>query len=188
MLPVRDNSALREVLIQVGCHGSRVAVDSRHQMEYLVTEGAASHCLIIHTIRRDRSGSVWIDEAPNVSRPDRSGADQIATKLRPRWRAVLRRLRPQTPLHGPFLDYRSAGPIPGSGGCGAAQSNTWFPSVNPSAGFATKPSRAVGLGDLHVDPTHAGCVPLASIVEPSVLVMSPCGEWSGQAEQCASSV
>jgi hypothetical protein len=37
MLPVRDNSALREVLIQVGCHGSRVAVDSRHQMEYLVT-------------------------------------------------------------------------------------------------------------------------------------------------------
>jgi hypothetical protein len=33
MLPVRDNSALREVLIQVGSHGSRVAVDSRHQME-----------------------------------------------------------------------------------------------------------------------------------------------------------
>jgi hypothetical protein len=31
--------------------------------------------LIIHTIRRDRSGSVWIDEASNVSRPFPSGAD-----------------------------------------------------------------------------------------------------------------
>jgi hypothetical protein len=33
--------------------------------------------LIIQTIRRDRSGSVWTDEASNLSRPDRSGADQI---------------------------------------------------------------------------------------------------------------
>jgi hypothetical protein len=33
--------------------------------------------LIIQTIRRDPSGSVWTDEASNVSRPDRSGADQI---------------------------------------------------------------------------------------------------------------
>jgi len=33
--------------------------------------------LIIQTIRRDRSGSVWTDEASNVSRPDPSGADQI---------------------------------------------------------------------------------------------------------------
>src|SRR5215204_525307 len=33
--------------------------------------------LIIQTIRRDRSGSVWIDDPSNVSRPDRSGADQI---------------------------------------------------------------------------------------------------------------
>jgi hypothetical protein len=33
-------------------------------------------CLIIRTIRLDPSGSVWIDEAPNLSRPDRSGADQ----------------------------------------------------------------------------------------------------------------
>jgi hypothetical protein len=32
--------------------------------------------LIIQTIRRDPSGPVWIDEAPNVSRPDPSGADQ----------------------------------------------------------------------------------------------------------------
>jgi hypothetical protein len=33
--------------------------------------------LIIQTIRRDRSGSVWTDEASNLSRPDPSGADQI---------------------------------------------------------------------------------------------------------------
>jgi hypothetical protein len=32
--------------------------------------------LIIQTIRRDRSGSEVIDEAPNVSRPDPSGADR----------------------------------------------------------------------------------------------------------------
>jgi hypothetical protein len=71
MLPVRDNSALRRVLIQVGCHGSRVAVDSRHQMEYLVpapplvamiwvAEDSAPRRMIIrviiHTIRRDPSG------------------------------------------------------------------------------------------------------------------------------------
>src|SRR5215211_56853 len=33
--------------------------------------------LIIQTIRRDPAGSVWTDEAPNVSRPDPTGADQI---------------------------------------------------------------------------------------------------------------
>jgi hypothetical protein len=33
--------------------------------------------LVIQTIRRARSGSVQIDGAPDVSRPDRSGADQI---------------------------------------------------------------------------------------------------------------
>jgi hypothetical protein len=32
--------------------------------------------LIIQTIRRDPSGSVWIDEAPNVTRPDPFGSDQ----------------------------------------------------------------------------------------------------------------
>jgi hypothetical protein len=32
--------------------------------------------LIIQTIRRDPTGSVWTDEAPNVSRPDPTGADQ----------------------------------------------------------------------------------------------------------------
>jgi hypothetical protein len=33
--------------------------------------------LIIQTIGRDRSGAVWTDDAPDVSRPDPSGADQI---------------------------------------------------------------------------------------------------------------
>ena len=33
--------------------------------------------LIIQTIQRNRTRSVWIDEASNVSRPDPSGADQI---------------------------------------------------------------------------------------------------------------
>jgi hypothetical protein len=33
--------------------------------------------LIIQTIRRDLSGAVWTDEAPNLSSPDPSGADQI---------------------------------------------------------------------------------------------------------------
>jgi hypothetical protein len=31
--------------------------------------------LIIQTIRRDPTRSVWIDEASNVSRPDPSGPD-----------------------------------------------------------------------------------------------------------------
>jgi hypothetical protein len=35
------------------------------------------HPLIIQPIRRDPSRPVWIDEAPNVSRPDPTGADQI---------------------------------------------------------------------------------------------------------------
>ena len=34
-------------------------------------------CLIIQTIRRDPSGSVWVDDPYDVNRPDRSGADQI---------------------------------------------------------------------------------------------------------------
>ena len=33
--------------------------------------------MIIQTVRQDPSRSVWIDEALNVSRPDRSGAGQI---------------------------------------------------------------------------------------------------------------
>jgi hypothetical protein len=46
-----------------------------------VAEGVVSHGLIIRlviqTIRRVPSGSVWIDEAPNLSSPDPSGADRI---------------------------------------------------------------------------------------------------------------
>jgi hypothetical protein len=34
-------------------------------------------CLIIQTIRRDPTGSDQTDDPSNVSRPDRSGADQI---------------------------------------------------------------------------------------------------------------
>jgi hypothetical protein len=45
-----------------------------------VTEDSASRGLIIpliiQTIRLDRFRSVWTDEAPNLSSPDRSGADQ----------------------------------------------------------------------------------------------------------------
>jgi hypothetical protein len=44
-------------------------------------EGAASQGLVIplviRTIRRDPSGSVWTDEALNLSRPGPSGADQV---------------------------------------------------------------------------------------------------------------
>jgi hypothetical protein len=39
--------------------------------------------LIIQTIRQDPSGAVWTDEAPNVSRPDPSGADQIDAEHQP---------------------------------------------------------------------------------------------------------
>jgi hypothetical protein len=35
------------------------------------------HPMIIQTILLDPSGAVWTDEASNLSRPDRSGADQI---------------------------------------------------------------------------------------------------------------
>ena len=33
--------------------------------------------LLIQTIRQDRSGSIWTDDPSDVSRPDRSGSDQI---------------------------------------------------------------------------------------------------------------
>jgi hypothetical protein len=39
--------------------------------------------LIIHTIRQDPPGPVWIDEASNVSRLDPSGADQIDAEYQP---------------------------------------------------------------------------------------------------------
>jgi hypothetical protein len=35
------------------------------------------HPLVIQTIRQDPSGSVWIDEASDVSGPDPSGADPV---------------------------------------------------------------------------------------------------------------
>ena len=40
-------------------------------------EDPASRRLIIQTIRRDPYGSLWTDGAPNLSRVDPSGADQI---------------------------------------------------------------------------------------------------------------
>jgi hypothetical protein len=62
-----------------------------------VTEGAASHGLIIRliiqTIRQDPSGSVWTDEAPNVNRPDPSGADQTDVDHQPTDLAVGARAR-----------------------------------------------------------------------------------------------
>jgi hypothetical protein len=44
--------------------------------------------LIIQTILLDPSGAVWTDEAPNVSRLDPSGADQIDAKHPTRNRKV----------------------------------------------------------------------------------------------------
>jgi hypothetical protein len=45
--------------------------------------------LIIQTIRRDRFGSVWTDEAPNLSSPDRSGATRSTQSTRLRiWRGL----------------------------------------------------------------------------------------------------
>jgi hypothetical protein len=48
------------------------------------TAASSSNCLtcliiplVIRTIRLDSSGSIWIDDASNVSKPDWSGADQI---------------------------------------------------------------------------------------------------------------
>jgi len=45
--------------------------------------------LIIQTIRRDRSGSVWTDDASNMSRADPSGADQIDAEHPSRNRKVV---------------------------------------------------------------------------------------------------
>jgi hypothetical protein len=45
--------------------------------------------LIIQTIRQDRSGSVQIDEAANVSRPDPSEAFQADAEHRARNRKVV---------------------------------------------------------------------------------------------------
>jgi hypothetical protein len=45
--------------------------------------------LIIQTIGLDPSGAVWTDEAPNVSRLDPSGADQIDAEHPSRNRKVV---------------------------------------------------------------------------------------------------
>jgi hypothetical protein len=45
--------------------------------------------LIIQTIGLDPSGSVWTDEASNVSRPDPSGADQADAEHPTRNRKVV---------------------------------------------------------------------------------------------------
>ena len=70
---------------------------SRRGRRGLVAEGAASHGLIIRliiqTIRQDPSGAVWTDEAPNLSRPDPSGADQIDAEHQATDLAVLPILR-----------------------------------------------------------------------------------------------
>jgi hypothetical protein len=46
-----------------------------------------------------------------------------------------------------------------------------------SDGMGGDPTRLAGAAhvDLYIDPTHTGCVPLDSMVEPSVLVMAPLG-------------
>jgi hypothetical protein len=80
-----------------------------------MAEGAASHgliiCLIIQTIRRDRCGSVWTDEAPDVSRPDRSGADQIDVEHRLRiWRLGVRSLAARNATVWVSRRCRSVGP------------------------------------------------------------------------------
>jgi hypothetical protein len=72
--------------------------------------------LIIQTIRRDRSGSVWIDGPSNLSRPDPPGPDQIdaehqATDLEP-----LPGFSPtKGDMHGPVAEGR-LGLIVGLGG------------------------------------------------------------------------
>jgi hypothetical protein len=47
--------------------------------------------MIIQTIHLDPSGTVWTDEASNVSRPDSSEADQIDAEHRSRNRSPLDR-------------------------------------------------------------------------------------------------
>jgi hypothetical protein len=59
----------------------------QNQTQSLVLRPACSSsclsCLIIQTVRRDPSGSDQIDEASNLSRPDRSGAVQIDVEHQP---------------------------------------------------------------------------------------------------------
>ena len=71
--------------------------------------------LVIQTIRRDPSRSVWTDEAPNVSRPDRSGADQIdaehqATDLAVGGSNLSRRAQPSARWRGHVCSCSSGSP------------------------------------------------------------------------------
>ena len=97
-----------------------------------VAEGAASHGLIIRliiqTIRRDPSGAVWTDGAPNVSRPDPTGADQIdaehqATDLavggsNPSRRAKRAVQRPSSRRSSPGRQLGSVSPLTAFDPCG----------------------------------------------------------------------
>jgi hypothetical protein len=51
--------------------------------------------MVIHTILLDPSGSIWTDEASNVSRPDPSGAVQVDAEHPPRNRRSSVRIRPR---------------------------------------------------------------------------------------------
>jgi hypothetical protein len=80
--------------------------------------------LIIQTIRRDPSGSVWIDEAPNVSRPDRSGADQIDAEHQATDLAVRRACWPVP---------QPCSPVPVGHGCGGGRCCCRLSSVAAAA-------------------------------------------------------
>jgi hypothetical protein len=68
-----------------------------------------------------------------------------------------------------------AGPIPGIRRLRHSASSTLGPLAEPTAGFATKPSRRSGPCDLHVDLRMRGAYPRLHLLSYSVLVMSPRG-------------
>jgi hypothetical protein len=116
--------------------------------------------LIIQTIRRDRSGSDGIDEAPNLSRPDPTGADQIDAEHQATDLAVSRASW-QVPYIGvPFRSDMAAGwwtillPAVQRGRCrGCPQCRG---GRAPGVRQAASGVRASG------QPFSAGCVDLAS--------------------------
>ena len=88
-----------------------------------VTEDSASRGLIIpliiQTIRLDRFGSVWTDEAPNLSSPDRSGADQIDAEHQATDLAVMRGCWPVPHIAVPFRSDMAAMVDGSAAGCPA---------------------------------------------------------------------
>jgi hypothetical protein len=68
------------LLVTWGRGSSRAQSAMRHQMEYLVPAPPAVTVVWVtedsQTILLYPSGAVWTDEAPNLSSPDPSGADQ----------------------------------------------------------------------------------------------------------------